>query len=127
MDDHHNGWRHLVLPIATDDSLIMESVLSAVAFHFSANISDRLLNSNVLYGAAIKSLRQRQDLSVYNVYERQIIVLCLLVLIAATIVNGTSDFRLLFNLLDSAWNAAGGEQALVHGELGLFLLRQVLK
>lgn len=105
----------------------MDSVLSVVAFHFSANISDQLLNSATLYGAAINSLRQRQDLSAYTIYERQIVVLSLLVLIAATIVNGTSDFRLLFNLLDSAWNAAGGEQDLVHGELGIFLLRQVLK
>ena len=127
IDDHRNGWRHLVLPIALEDTLIMDAVLSAAAFHFSANINDQLLNSIALYEMAIKSLRQRQDISAYNVYEKQVVVLSLLVLLAATIVSGTSDFRLLFNLLDAAWNAAGGEEDLVQGELGTFLMRQMLK
>ena len=115
------------MPIAVYDDLIMNSVLSVVAFHFAANTGDSLLNPTPTYYKAIDRLRQRQDLLAYDTYGKQVVILSLLVLLAATMVSGSADFRTILNLIDAAWNAAGAEEDLGAGELGLFVTRQSLK
>jgi Fungal specific transcription factor domain len=127
IDDHRNGWRHLVVPMAHVDELVRDAVLSTSAFHFSANVNDQLFNSSAMYQKAIHRLRQRQNLEAHGTTEKQAVVVALLVLLAAVMVNGSTDFHTIFRLLETALCAIGGEEALVKGELGVFLLRQIWK
>ncbi|ETI21003.1 hypothetical protein G647_07346 [Cladophialophora carrionii CBS 160.54] len=127
IDDHQNGWRYLILPIAHLDELVREAVLSASVFHFCANVKEKVFDPNIIYGNAIRRLRQRQNLEVYDTSGKQTVLLALLVLLATVIVNGSSDFPTVFNLLEAALTASGGEAAVEVGELGVFLVRQIRK
>lgn len=125
VDDHRNGWRFLVLPIAQQDQLVEDTVLSAAAFHFATNVDDRFLRPNAIYQRAIRNLRTRQDLTSYDMVKNQSILLSLLVLLVAAVVSGSSDFRTIFSLLEACVHALGGEDSISHGELGTFIVWQI--
>ena len=127
IDGIHNGWRHLIIPITHSDELVRDAVLSASAFHFSANIKAQVFDSDAIYAKVIRSLRQRQSLDACDLAGRQNVLLALLVLLVAVMVNGSSDFPTIFHLLESAVLAVGGEEALTHDELGTFLVGQIQK
>jgi hypothetical protein len=127
VDDHRNRWRHLVLPLAHQDPLIEAAVLSAATFHFTTNVNSQLIRSDAVYQGAIRSLRWRQDLSSRDLIGKQSILLCLLLLLVSTIVNGSSDFRTIFKLLESCLSALGGEENISQGELGTFVVWQIRK
>lgn len=126
VDDQRNGWRHLILPLAHTDQLIRDAVLSASAFHFSATVAPQFAPA-AIYHRAIRRLRARQDLPNYDLAEKQIVILALLVFLATVLVSGSSDYRIVLRLLDAAVKAAGGDDALAGGELGLFIVRQIHK
>lgn len=127
IDDKNNGWRHLILPVAYTDKLVGDAVLAASAFHFSANIDEHQFRPSLYYQKVIKQLRQRQDLTAYDIAGKQAVFLTLLVLLSATMVSGGSDFRILFKLLETALDTIGGEEELCSGELGVFLVNQIRK
>ena len=127
IDDHRNGWRHLVLPMACLDVIVRDAVLATSAFHFSINVRDQMFNATTMYQRTIHRLQQRQHLEIHGTPEKQTVVLTLLVLLAAVMVNGSADFQTIFKLLETAVKAVGGEEALKGGELGTFLLRQIWK
>jgi hypothetical protein len=127
VDDHRNGWRHLVLPIAHNHDILLNSVLAATGFHLESCTDIQLIDPKRAYLKAIDGLRKSQDLTAFDLQEKQYVVLSLLVLLAATMVNASGDFRLILGLLEAAWQAAGGEAELAQGELGLFLVRQYMK
>ena len=127
IDDGRNGWRHIILPVAHLDELVRDAVLSATAFHFSANVKEQVFDPNVIYARVIRRLHQRQNLDVYDTNGKQHVLLALLVILATVIVNASSDFPTVFNLLESALVASGGEEAVIEGELGVFLVRQIRK
>ncbi|KIW63958.1 hypothetical protein PV04_08919 [Phialophora macrospora] len=127
IDDHQNGWRYLALPIAHLDELVREAVLSASVFHFSANVGEKVFDPNVIYDRTIRRLRQRQNLEAYDTSGKQTVLLALLLLLTTVIVNGSSDFPSVFNLLEAALTVSGGETAVGGGELGIFLVRQIRK
>jgi hypothetical protein len=127
IDDHQNGWRYLILPIAHLDEMVREAVLSASVFHFSANVREKVFDPNAIYDGAIRRLRQRQNLEAYDTSGKQTVLLALIVLLTTVIVNGSSDFPTVFNLLEAALTASGGEAAVEGGELGVFLVRQIRK
>lgn len=127
IDDHQNGWRFLVLPIAGSDSLVMDAVLSASAFHFAANVNDKLYKPDIIWAKTIQRLQARQNLDAQDMTGKQTVLLALLVLLANVMVTGCSDFPAIFKLLESAVQAIGGEEATMQGELGKFLVRQIRK
>lgn len=127
VDDQRNGWRRLILPLAHTDQLIRDAVLSASAFHFSSTVSTHQFAPGAIYHRAIRRLRGRQDLEHYSVDEKQIVVLSLLVFLATVLVSGSSDYRIVLKLLEAAVSAAGGDDILKDGELGLFIVRQIHK
>lgn len=127
IDDHNNGWRYFVLPLAQADTMVRDAVLAASAFHFSANMSSTQFQAGSLYQIAIAALRKRQDLDLHDVQGQHAVLLSLLVLMTSSLVHGNSDFRTIWNLIESAVLAFGGELPLSQGELGLFLVRQIRK
>lgn len=128
IDDSTNGWRHIILPVAHVDALVMDAVLSASAFHISATLGPNTCSASRFYTQAITRLQQRQDLTMCNRDRRNSTILGILVLLVTVMVNGYSDFPLIFKLLESALLAVGGEEQLSsQGELGVFLRRQVRK
>ena len=127
VDDHRNGWRYLILPMAQQDELVENAVLSAAAFHFAANVDGQLLEPIAVYQSAIRKLRLRQDLTYIDMQGRQAILLSLLVLLVAAVISGSSDFRTIFALLEGALHALGGEEAMSRGELGRFVVLQIRK
>lgn len=127
MDDSHNGWRQLILPVAHEDELVMEAVLCASAFHYSVNFDSQLVNPNKLYMKTISHLRQRQQLDPRDPATMQTTFAALIVLLVTVIVNGYSDFPAIFNIIESALSAIGGEEQLPKDELGIFILRQIRK
>lgn len=144
IDGPHNGWRHIVLPIAHTHPLVMNAVLAVSAFHVSLQQEQKqLANSSlylprkplsgdrtgaeILYDLTIQGLKQRQDLSKSDSDVKQSILITILVLLAAVMVNGRTDFPILFGMLDAAIKVVGGEDQLVGSELGEFITRQVRK
>lgn len=127
IDDHDNGWRQLILPVAHSDALVMDAVLSASAFHFAVNVGSSLCEPMRYYTQAIRTLQQRQDLTIFNHDGRHSIFLALLVLLVTVMINGYSDFPLILKLLESALVAIGGEDQLSIDEIGQFLKRQIRK
>lgn len=66
IDDNHNGWRHLVLPLAWMDKLVMKAVLAVSSFHISRRSGDQvqpqnqhLASPSTLYSEAIRELQNR--------------------------------------------------------------------
>lgn len=128
IDDHNNGWRNLVLPIAQIDTLVMNAVLTASASH----ILNKALGHSVdrpcqFYARALRELQERQQLDAYDKQTRYFVVLAIMVLLTAVMVNGWSDFPPLFRLLESAFDAVGGEAEFPQGELPAFISRQIRK
>ncbi|KAL3299233.1 acriflavine sensitivity control protein acr-2 [Colletotrichum asianum] len=149
IDGLHNGWRHLVLPIAHLDQLVLNSVLTVASFHRygqrlsqSKNLDVRddslpappglsyQLSTNAnppasqLYAWTIADL-QRRDLGHSDQSSRLSILIAILVLLVAVMVTGSDDFPLL--LFESALEAIGGVDSLGEDELSRFIVRQVHK
>lgn len=127
IDDSHNGWRQLVLPIAHMDDIVMDAVLTASIFHISGRGAHPFGDPTNFYARAIKKLQTRQDLTRYDVQTQRCVIMAILVLLVAVMVNGYSDFPIVFGMLQSALGAVGGEESLVDAEVARFLLRQIHK
>ncbi|KAI9147092.1 hypothetical protein HJFPF1_13124 [Paramyrothecium foliicola] len=147
IDDKQNGWRHLVLPFAHSDDLVMSAVLAVASFH------NHILNSPHIFLQAqslasisngelleyfpshlqmhdykvLSGLRQRSDLARCDVKARQSVLMTILVLQVGAMVTGRGDFPLLYRMLESAFEAVGGETGLGGGEVADFILSQVYK
>lgn len=142
IDGPHNGWRHLILPVALTDETLMDAVLAVSAFHRSLNASNTSNNHHKmtghqsdpfsgaeprgLYTRAIVRLKSR-GFHESDAQNRHTILLTILVLLTSAMVTGDSDFTILCRLLQSAVEAMGGEEAIGGGELGEFINRQTHK
>lgn len=129
VDDINNGWRRLILPIAWSNTMVMDAVLAVSAFHLSGRaILQPVVNPDKLYALAISQLSNRKDLADRSDEPKQLVVLAIVVLLVSVMVNGMPDFPIVFQMLESAVTAIGGDTALADGgEMGSFLLRQIRK
>jgi hypothetical protein len=129
IDGEYNGWRHLILPIALTDDLVMSAVLAASAFHISGNGDSHIIaNPRALYAGALRKLQQRRELTGYGAETKQMVILAIVVLLVVVMINGSSDFPVMFRMLQSAIDAIGGENSLQQGgEVSQFSLRQIRK
>ena len=128
IDDGDNGWRHLILPIACIDELVMNSVLAVSAFHLSGRAAgQRVADPSRLYARAIHELQKRKNLGECGRQTQQFVILAIVVLLVAVMVNGCSDFPIIFHMLQSALDTVGGDRGLADGEVAEFLLRQIHK
>lgn len=122
VDDQLNGWRCIVLPMAHQDDLVRDAVMSASTFYESfARHGWHDINPEHTYQGVIRGLRQRQNLLSQTKPERQGVIVTLLLLWATVMVNGFSDFRTIHKLLEGAWSVVKD------GGLDIFLTRQVEK
>lgn len=122
IDDHSNGWRKLVLPLAWMNDMVLNSVAAVAAFHLSERVSAShhtkrrsvagLADPAILYSKAILELQKRRDLHNTDPEARHQVIVAILVLLLATMVNGSSDFMIIFHMLQSAVGFVGGEEAL---------------
>lgn len=129
VDDANNGWRHLILPMAHTSEVMMSAVLAASAFHLSGrDASQTIADPHKLYGQAIHELQRRRDLTGCDRKAKQVVILAIVVLLVAVMINGCSDFPIIFQMLESALDAVGGEGGLLDGsEMAKFSLRQIRK
>ncbi|KEY71535.1 hypothetical protein S7711_08915 [Stachybotrys chartarum IBT 7711] len=148
IDDQQNSWRHLVLPFAHTDDLVMSAVLAVSAFHThiinsASFLQDRppsletisigeILDTfpshlHELDHKVIAGLRQQAALSSYDLKSRQSVLITILVLQVGAMVTGRSDFPSIYKMLESAFEALGGEEGLGGGEAADFILSQVYK
>ncbi|EEU33678.1 uncharacterized protein NECHADRAFT_56269 [Fusarium vanettenii 77-13-4] len=130
IDGPHNGWRYLMLPMAESDELVMDAVLAISLFHSSGILHKDLVVDKAEqdhYGRAIQGLQKRSQLRYCDRSDQQSILITVLLLLTAVMVNGSSDFPILFGMLQSAIDAIGGEGELGSGEIAEFLVRQVHK
>lgn len=129
VDGCYNGWRHIVLPVAWYDDMIMDAVIAASAFHLASRISTvPSPTPHEMYFRAIRQLAKRRDLRYWDTETRRLVILAIVVLLVVAMVNGMSDFPVVYQMLQSALDAVGGEEALgAAGGLGSFLVRQVRK
>lgn len=143
LDGPHNGWRYLILPMARTDSLVRDAILAVSCFHLClSSINSRCpsaedavsqwqfpgpgLNPRHLYARAIKGLHSRQLMS-YDGASQLPILVTIMVLLTSSMVTGDQDFPILFRMLQSAFDALGGEQGLGQCDLAAFLVRQIHK
>ena len=129
VDDDHNGWRSLILPVAWSDDLVMDAVLAASAFHLAGRTPDtQIINPAKFYQQAICGLQLKKDLTECDRQARQSVITTIIVLLVTVMVNGYSDFPIMFNMLKAAIDAVGGESGLQDGgETAEFALRQIRK
>lgn len=143
IDGPHNGWRHLILPLALTDETLMDAVLAVSAFHHSLNTSNALealhtetpdAHGNFFSDAEPRRLYTRaiSRLKAHRFHEgdarsRHTVLLTILVLLTSAMVTGDSDFIILCRLLRAAVEAMGGEEAIGEGELAGFITRQTHK
>ncbi|RKK76239.1 hypothetical protein BFJ69_g7125 [Fusarium oxysporum] len=129
-DGPHNGWRRFVLPMADRDELVMDAVLAVSLFHrpqapHDQPATDRPEQDH--YARAIQGLQKRSQLGDCGRPDQHSILLTILLLLTAVMVNGSSDFPILFNMLQSAIDAIGGDMGLGSGGIAEFLVRQIRK
>ncbi|VUC36251.1 unnamed protein product [Clonostachys rosea] len=134
IDDNHNGWRHAILPMAQSNEIVMNSVMAAAAYHLAGSIgndvvSQALIDPSQLYEFAIQGLQQRQQLTHQDFETQQAVILSIVVLLTAVMVNGCTDFPIMFQMLVSALDAIGGEATFAElgGEVAEFSIRQIRK
>ncbi|RMJ03414.1 hypothetical protein CDV36_015068 [Fusarium kuroshium] len=130
VDGPHNGWRHLMLPIAETDDLVMDAILAVSLFHSSRFLQNDLNIDQIkqdYYGRAIQGLQKRSQLRECDRSNQQSILITILLLLTAVMVNGSSDFPILFSMLQSAIDVLGGEAELGSGDIAEFVVRQVRK
>lgn len=129
IDGPHNGWRHLVLPIAESDELVMDAVLAISHFHHSlpcsGAIAARDSEPSSFYTRAIQGLQYRRQLHDCSRDDKHAIILTILLLLTAVMVTGSTDFPVLFGMLQSAIDAIGGVAELGYGDVPEFLTRQL--
>lgn len=114
IDDSSNGWRHLVLPLACADELVMSAVLAVSAFHLSErSLLEQIVDPTRLYSKAINELQKRSDLHDFDADSRHRIIMTIILLLLATMVNGSSDFPIIFRMLQSALEMIGGDTGLL--------------
>ncbi|KAJ3462240.1 hypothetical protein MRS44_010793 [Fusarium solani] len=142
IDGSHNGWRHLVLPFARGNRLVLDAVLTVSAFHIwlnrnpatefhspggMASVSLQAPDPNQLYRRVISGLQQQPELESCSTERKHSILITILVLHVGVMVTGRSDFPMLFRMLESALAAMGGCEALGGGEVADFILPEVAK
>lgn len=147
IDGLHNDWRHLLLPLAQQDELVMDAVLTVSAFHFHINKLDSNFKKNQkqysafgtntydtyvpdpyqLLGRTLQGLRQRQELICNNQTTQHSVLISLLLLMTSVLVTGGSDFPVLLRMLESALDVIGGKEGLGTGILAGFIMRELHK
>ncbi|WXC57969.1 hypothetical protein SNK03_003870 [Fusarium graminearum] len=147
IDGVHNDWRHLLLPLAQQDELVMNAVLTVSAFHFHINkLENRLIQSKQQYSAfgnnscdsyvpdphlllsrTLQGLRKRQELHSRDQTTQHSVLITLLLLMTSDLVTGGSDFPMLLRMLESALDAIGGKEGLGTGILAGFIMRELYK
>lgn len=147
VDGLDNSWRHLVLPFAYQDDLVMSAVLAVSAFHLHLVNSPRLpladssamsqmhrealetfpLDLHKLDHAVVSGLKQHLELSNSDPARNQSVLITILVLQVGAMVTGRSDFPSLYRMLNSAFEAVGGQAGLGGGDAADFIMSQVDK
>ncbi|OBT81974.1 hypothetical protein VE02_09323 [Pseudogymnoascus sp. 03VT05] len=128
IDDQYNGWRRLILPIACVDDLVLNSVMAVSSFHLSGrDIGQFTAPPRVFFAQAIYELQKRRNLNKCDLQTKQFVILAIIVLLVTVMVNGCSDFPILFHMLQSALDTIGGDSGLAGGDLADFLRREIHK
>ncbi|XEV00971.1 hypothetical protein FSHL1_006258 [Fusarium sambucinum] len=147
IDGVHNDWRHLLLPLAQQDDLVMNAVLTVSAFHFHINRLENSLKQSeqkylpfgnisydsyvpdphVLLSRTLQGLRKRQELNSRDQITQHSVLITLLLLMTSDLVTGGSDFPMLLRMLESALDAIGGKEGLGTGILAGFIMRELHK
>ena len=147
IDGVHNDWRHLLLPLAQQDELVMDAVLTVSAFHFHINKLENSLRKSKqqynafgtiaydsyvpdpyqLLGRTLQGLRIRQELNSGDQTTQHSVLITLLLLMTSVLVTGGSDFPMLLRMLESALDAIGGKEGLGTGILASFIMRELHK
>ncbi|KAL1874765.1 hypothetical protein VTK73DRAFT_184 [Phialemonium thermophilum] len=116
MDDHRNGWRRVLLPLACADEMVLSSVLAVSAFHLSINAPQAPRQTGadpmVLYSRAVSELRRRSDLHSCDPDTVRRILVTIVVLLCATMVSGIPDFPIIFRMLRAALETGSRDQVL---------------
>lgn len=147
IDGIHNDWRHLLLPLAQQDELVMDAVLTVSAFHFHINKLENTPRQSKqkhnsfgdishdfyvpdpyqLLGRTLQGLRKRQELSSGDQTTQHSVLITLLLLMTSVLVTGGSDFPMLLRMLESALDAIGGKEGLGTGVVAGFIMRELHK
>ncbi|KAI6763886.1 hypothetical protein HG530_007675 [Fusarium avenaceum] len=147
IDGIHNDWRHLLLPLAQQDELVMDAVLTVSAFHFHINkLANNFKQDKTQYnsfgttscdsyvpdpyqllGRTLRGLRKRQELVCGDPTTQHYVLISLLLLMTSVLVTGGSDFPVLLRMLESALDAIGGKEGLGTGILAEFIMRELHK
>ncbi|GKU09589.1 unnamed protein product, partial [Fusarium langsethiae] len=147
IDGVHNDWRHLLLPLAQQDELVMNAVLTVSAFYFHINKLENSLRQRkqqyhafgntshdsyvpdpyLLLSRTLQGLQKRQELNSGDQVTQHSVLVTLLLLMTSDLVTGGSDFPMLLRMLDSALDAVGGKEGLGTGILPGFIMRELHK
>lgn len=147
VDGAYNNWRHILLPFARHDLLVLQAVATVSSCHMYLVTSLRGEEEEDLTGESpritfdsfpprfhrmyqtiLRSLHFDAGVGPHLTLDRKhSILMTILVLMVGTMVTGRSDFPILHRLLTSSVDAVGGEEALGATDVAYFIKSQIAK
>lgn len=143
IDGMHNGWRHLVLPMTSNNELVLNAVVTVSLYHIAFNQFARndassntneasaatslVRDPNEMYNRVISGLRNQPKLNTCDNKTKTSILVTILVLFVGAMVTGRTDFPLLARMMESAIEAVGGEDCLPENDVATFIKQQIHK
>lgn len=146
MDGPYNNWRHILLPFAHYDELVLQSIITVSSCHIhlvsslptseelgSGSTAGRItfetfpMEYHQMYQTIFSSLRLTSDMKHLSSDKKHSILMTILVLLIGAMVTGRSDFPLFYSLLGSAFDLMGGEATFDNSDIARFIKSQVTK
>jgi hypothetical protein len=146
VDGPYNNWRHILLPFAHYDDLVLRTIVTVSSCHMhliravqTSDQSDSVSKNNritfeafpvgyhQMYQTIFASLRSTSDMTQLSPAKKHAVLMSILVLLIGAMVTGRSDFPVFYRLLGSAVESMGGEETLGNSAMAQFIKSQVAK
>ncbi|KAK0383097.1 hypothetical protein NLU13_9011 [Sarocladium strictum] len=146
VDGPYNHWRHILLPFAHYDDLVLQAIVTVSSCHIHlvncVSTSQQLdatpqsgritfdafpAEFHEMYQTIFSSLQLTSDIKLLSSDKKHSILITILVLLTGAMVTGRSDFPLLYSLLGSAFDLMGGESTFDSSDIAHFIKSQVAK
>ena len=146
VDGPYNSWRHILLPFAHYDDLVLKTIVTVSSCHMhlirSGQASDAVsvmpqnkritfeafpVGYHQMYQTIFSSLRSTSDMMHLPTTKKHAVLMSILVLLIGAMVTGRSDFPVFYRLIGSAVDSMGGEETLGNGGMAHFIKSQVAK
>lgn len=144
VDGPYNNWRHILVPFAHYDDLVLQAIMAVASCHIhlvrsvqtdtisTLGSSRETFESfppelHQMYQTIFSKLQLSSGIERLSSHKKHSILMTILVLLTGAMVTGRSDFSLFYGLLGSASDSMGDEASLGRSDMARFIKSQVAK